>query len=425
MTVTSSLGYSSCCSFFFFASSVSFLFRLPPSIVSLSIIALLVLTELWSFLRVKTVHSLLVDTSSGSKLPVHFDLTFPALRCSDTSIDVMDVSGDVQVAAVKNIRRFRLDGAGRRIGNGEYEDHAHHKEGDEHTPVHQQPPGGGGVNPMLAALGIQFPGGNNNNNQPGQGDLHTDQKGEGCNIVGQLLVNKVAGNVHIALGGAHAHAPHADKNKEDKHEEEPGHNHGGAHTPSTHGGGGGGGGGHDHGHGHGHGHGGGGGAAQHIHQFMIHDLVNYNCSHVINHLSFGQQLAGVVHSPLQGTSQIIPEGAGTAHFQYFIKVVPTVYERAGYSSSEPLRTNQYSVTEQAQFISMQDAFGGNAQRIPGVFFMSVLHFFSLGASKQMHNRRGQLVALRMRAPCCEVAHLSVYLLFLLSVLAAVCVCPQL
>jgi len=39
-------------------------------------------------------------------------------------------------------------------------------------------------------------------------------------------------------------------------------------------------------------------------------------------------------------------------------------------AGEGVDTNQFSVTEQAQLISLQDAFRGDAQRIPGVFFVS-------------------------------------------------------
>jgi len=315
------------------------------SLVSLSLIALLVLTELWAFLRPSQTHSLQVDTSAGLKLAVNFDLTFPALRCSDTSIDVMDVSGDVQVAAVRNIHRFRLDASGRHIGGAkeEYEDHAHDAEDAQREQL----------NPMLQALGLQLPPGGG---MPGGGpDLHADQRGEGCRIVGQLQVNRVAGNIHVALGGAHAHAPHG---KEDQAQEggaaeggdDHGHAHGGAHASSAHGSGGGG----------GHSHGG----TAHVHQFMINDLVQYNCSHVINRLSFGADFPGAVQ-PLDGVTQTIPAGPHTGAFQYFVKVVPTVYESAG----APVHTNQYSVTEQAALISLADGFRGESMRVPGVFFI--------------------------------------------------------
>ena len=94
---------------------------------------------------------------------------------------------------------------------------------------------------------------------------------------------------------------------------------------------------------------------------MIHEMAQYNCSHTINQFSFGELFPGVVN-PLDGTSQIIPRGQGSAHMQYFIKVVPTVYE----STFGSVDTNQFSVTQHTQPITMQDAFsGGGGGKIPG------------------------------------------------------------
>jgi hypothetical protein len=251
------------------------------SIVSMTIIAFLLLSEIYNFLSTHTVHSILVDTRPSAKLPIHFDITFPSLRCSETAIDVMDVSGDVQVAAEKNIHRIRLDSKGNRIGLAEYEDHAHDSE----------PKPDPNLNPMLAALGLAFP--------PSMGgpDAHEDQRGEGCQIVGMLSVNKVAGNVHIALGGQHGHG------KEQEGGEHGDHDHGEEVKKSTaHG---------DQSHG-GHGHGSQG--QQHVHQFMIHDLASYNCSHRIDKLAFGPPIPGATN-PLEGVKQTIGEGEGTAHYQ--------------------------------------------------------------------------------------------------------------
>ena len=306
------------------------------SLISFAIILLLVLSETYHFLSVTTVHSIRVDTRPSAQLQIHFDITFHALRCSETTIDVMDVSGEVQVATQANIHRIRLDSKGNRIGRDEYEDHAHDNEA-----IRPQ------MNPMLAALGIGFP-------PQGMGgpDTHTDQRGEGCNVVGVLQVNKVAGNVHVALGGQHSHpeshpdgeqapsGPGLPSNTHDhpSHPSQPTHR---ASHPQQ----------------------------QHIHQFMIHEMLAYNCSHRINHLSFGESIPGA-SNPLDGVEQVIPRGAGTAHMQYFLKIVPTTYQSSfGYV----VESNQFSATQQTQLITMNDAFrqgqGGGDGRIPGVFFV--------------------------------------------------------
>lgn len=305
------------------------------SLISFAIILLLVLSETWSFLSVSTVHSIRVDTRPSAQLQIHFDITFHALRCSETTIDVMDVSGEVQVATQANIHRIRLDSKGNRIGRGEYEDHAHDNEA-----IRPQ------MNPMLAALGIGFP-------PQGMGgpDTHTDQRGEGCNVVGVLQVNKVAGNVHVALGGQHSH-PEAHPEGDQQQPSGSGlpsntHDHPSHPSQPTHR----------------------AQQPQHIHQFMIHEMLAYNCSHRINHLSFGEPLPGALN-PLDGVEQIIPRGAGTAHMQYFLKIVPTTFTSSfGYV----VESNQFSATQQTQGINMADAFrqgqGGGDGRIPGVFFV--------------------------------------------------------
>ena len=159
----------------------------------------------------------------------------------------MDVSGDMQVATEANIHRHRLASDGSVIGKLEYEDHAHDNEAVQRPNA--------ALNPMLAALGLG--GGYMPNSGP---DQHVDKKGEGCNIVGTLLVNKVAGNVHIALGGVHSHGkPHdSEDHTSAGHAGHPTHDHGHAQAQPQ---------------------------QQHIHQFMIQEMATYNCSHTINQVS--------------------------------------------------------------------------------------------------------------------------------------------
>lgn len=145
------------------------------SIVSFSIIAFLLLHAIWGYISPATTHSIMVDTRPTSQLQINFDIVFHALRCSETSIDVMDVSGDAQVAIETNIHRMRLAPDGRRIGAIEYEDHAHDHEVNRPMPI----------NPLMIQLGFGGPGGG----QQGP-DQHVDMKGEGCHLVGTLSVNK-------------------------------------------------------------------------------------------------------------------------------------------------------------------------------------------------------------------------------------------
>jgi len=135
-----------------------------------------------------------------------------------------------------------------------------------------------------------------------------DSPGEGCVIYGSVIVNKVAGNMHIAVGTS--------TQKDNRH----------------------------------------------VHQFHVQELLSFNASHFVNRLSFGDDFKGIVN-PLNGVAQINSEGA--AHFQYFIKIVPTVY--VDDTRGTELNSNQYSVTEHSHIVQAE-AVLRNSQKIPGVFF---------------------------------------------------------
>uniref|UniRef100_A0A674NSQ0 Endoplasmic reticulum-Golgi intermediate compartment protein n=1 Tax=Takifugu rubripes TaxID=31033 RepID=A0A674NSQ0_TAKRU len=111
-----------------------------------------------------------------------------------------------------------------------------------------------------------------------------------CRIHGHLYVNKVAGNFHITVGKS---IPH----------------------PRGH---------------------------AHLAALVSHD--SYNFSHRIDHLSFGEDLPGII-SPLDGTEKV---SADSNHiFQYFITIVPTKLNTYRVSAE----THQYSVTEQDRAIN--------------------------------------------------------------------------
>lgn len=137
----------------------------------------------------------------------------------------------------------------------------------------------------------------------------TDIK-EGCRITGNIIANKVAGNFHILLGSS-LHA-----------------------------------------------------TSRHIHQFMIKDLLLFNASHTIHQLRFGDWFPNI-KNPLEGVTQTVTEGTG--HFQYFLKVVPTIYQ---YASGSHIDTNQYSVTNQTHHITQLPTNGMiEMNKIPGVVFI--------------------------------------------------------
>jgi len=100
------------------------------------------------------------------------------------------------------------------------------------------------------------------------------------------------------------------------------------------------------------------GGGGHIHRFTPQELFTFNCSHVINRLSFGEDFPGVVQ-PLDGTKKVVTKGLG--RYQYFIQVVPTIYK---YQNGKQLVTNQYSVTEHTLLV---DPTKGSFKQ-PGLYF---------------------------------------------------------
>nr|XP_043877459.1 endoplasmic reticulum-Golgi intermediate compartment protein 2-like isoform X2 [Solea senegalensis] len=119
-----------------------------------------------------------------------------------------------------------------------------------------------------------------------------------CRIHGHVYVNKVAGNLHITVGKPFQH-------------------------PQGH---------------------------AHIAAFVSHDT--YNFSHRIDHLSFGEEIPGIIN-PLDGTEKITfnrhfcDSTTDNQMFQYFITVVPTRVNTYQISAD----THQFSVTERERVIN--------------------------------------------------------------------------
>lgn len=250
------------------------------SMISLVVMIVLFLSEFWSFISVDTVEHLVVDTTIGQKISIQFDLTFHALSCQSCGIDAMDVTGDQQVNVIQKVTKQRIGKNGEPLGAAQ-DIRADH--------------------PLMGALAMLKPKVNS---------------GEGCRIAGSLLVNKVAGNFHVALGTSHSQG------------------------------------------------------MRHVHHFMISDIPHYNSSHTINHLSFGIEYPGQKR-PLDGVTKILQnEGGGV--FQYFIKIIPTVYYNW---RGAQMHTNAFSVTDQFKPIAKMRRGQMFVPQLPGVFFVYDLSQF--------------------------------------------------
>lgn len=51
---------------------------------------------------------LIVDKSRGEKMEIYMNVTFPRVPCELLSLDVMDVSGEVQSGVMHGISKVRL-----------------------------------------------------------------------------------------------------------------------------------------------------------------------------------------------------------------------------------------------------------------------------------------------------------------------------
>jgi hypothetical protein len=73
--------------------------------------------------------------------------------------------------------------------------------------------------------------------------------------------------------------------------------------------------------------------------FSFQEFLNFNASHVVNHLRFGPQIPNM-ETPLIDVSKIITTNVAT--YKYFVNIVPTKYV---YLNGASVTTFQYSVTE--------------------------------------------------------------------------------
>ncbi|KAH7677458.1 COPII vesicle protein [Dioscorea alata] len=277
------------------------------TIVSTIVMILLFLSEIRLYLYAPTETQLIVDTSRGERFHVHFDVTFPSLACSLLSVDTMDISGEQHYDIRHDIIKRRLDHFGNVIES---------KKDGVGAPKIERPlqKHGGRLDHNEAYCGSCYGAEASDDDccnsceevreayrKKGWGLSNADlidqckregyvqkikeEEGEGCNINGFLDVNKVAGNFHFAPG------------------------------KSFH------------------------GANIFLQDLVAFQTENYNITHKINKLSFGDEFPGVVN-PLDGVEWTQPTTSGM--YQYFIKVVPTIYTDV---MGRKIHSNQFSVTE--------------------------------------------------------------------------------
>uniref|UniRef100_A0A7I4BX55 Endoplasmic reticulum vesicle transporter C-terminal domain-containing protein n=1 Tax=Physcomitrium patens TaxID=3218 RepID=A0A7I4BX55_PHYPA len=321
------------------------------TIISATFMVLLFFSELKLYLAAQVANDLVVDTERGGTIQINLDVTFPALACSVVSLDAMDISGEAHLDVKHNIFKKRLDVNGKVIEPARQES-INQPKLDKPLQKH-----GGRLEHNETYCGSCFGAETEedhccNNceevreayrkkgwalNNPDlidqckrEGFLQKikDEDGEGCNVYGTLEANKVAGNFHFAPGKSFQQAN------------------------------------------------------MHVHDLMAFGKDSFNVSHKINEISFGVRYPGAVN-PLDKLERIQTTTHGM--YQYFIKVVPTVYTD---TRGRKISTNQVKFTEKRMsffhFLTNVCAIVGGVFSVSGIIDAFVYH-----GQKQIKKRLGK------------------------------------
>ena len=321
------------------------------SLVAWVVISFLVLGEFRTFMTPTMKELLKVDTTFGHKLHINLDITFHALTCAEAHVDAMDVAGDNQIDIHHDMYKQRLTANGKSIGAFDQDavgKNVKHENADK-LPANYcgscygadtdltrccntcialkkayQAKGWGLTDAVKSSEQCQ---------RIGEQPYAHVEPGEGCRIKGSMFVNKVAGNFHIA---------HGESIVKD---------------------------------------------GRHIHQFLPAEAHTFNISHTINSVSFGDfnTFPGQAKPALNNVKFMVAPDGSTGLKQYFIKVVPTLYEDATWLTSVYRYGNQYTFTERFRPLMLPDPKTGALTQqmavLPGIFFVYDVQPFQVHSIK--------------------------------------------
>lgn len=298
---------------------------------------------------------LVVDRDRNQRLNINLDVSFPSMPCDLISLDVMDLTGDIQFDLLKNgFTKIRLDSNGNEIEEMKFDANANidasNYEGalengycgpcygsvdqgdNENKPDSEKKccNSCNSVKVAYAKIGWKFYDGKDIEQCESEGYVSriNERLNEGCRIKGSAQLNRIGGSLHFAPGESISHN------------------------------------------------------GRHIHDMSLFDKYQdkFSFAHVINHFSFGEDshemqeiFSNDKHDhrtthPLDG--QVSDANNKYEMYSYFLKVVNTRFE---YLGGKKIETNEFSAT-----IHNRPLRGGRDEDhpntvharggIPGVFF---------------------------------------------------------
>lgn len=238
------------------------------SLLTVLFITYLFVSEVISFISVRTESAMFIDKNRGSdKLQVNMDITWKAAPCDLLSLDATDALGNHEVDIHGHMFKYRLSEKGETLEKIEMEGSSFH---------------------ALSSLSRHF------TFLLDEIDIakvkEKIEKKEGCRMTGYIRINRVPGNIHIST-----HSFFSSFNS----------------------------------------------------LFENHDKDNVDLTHTINHLSFGDDgdvakvmthfpNSGIIN-PLDSVVQEAPKSEEgypqSLIFEYYLKIVPTTYQRLSGAAS--------------------------------------------------------------------------------------------
>ncbi|XP_030746045.1 endoplasmic reticulum-Golgi intermediate compartment protein 3 isoform X1 [Sitophilus oryzae] len=293
------------------------------TVISMVIITVLFWLEFLNYLTPNVTEELFVDTSRGLDLSINIDITVPKVSCDFLVLDAMDSSGEQHLQISHDVFKRSLSLDGVPINEPKKENitiSIKTKNETDNTQKNQTDYCGSCYGAREGCCNTceevrdayrikRWALDNVEDIEQCKHEKFNEKLKtaftQGCQIYGNLKVNRVSGSFHIAPGKSFSI------------------NH------------------------------------VHVHDVQPFSSSEFNMTHKIKTLTFGTMIKGGVHNPLEDFVGLAEEGA--TMFQYHIKIVPVCYVT---KDGTTVYSNQFSVTKHQKAVLLMSGESG----MPGIFF---------------------------------------------------------